>query len=68
MAVSTVANQIRNDEIEIGFAVGFENMTASPDKGGQNWSEEVLAHPAGKDATMVRSLLSCTAACHLLPS
>lgn len=29
MAVSNVANQIRNGEIEIGYAVGFESMTAT---------------------------------------
>lgn len=29
MAVSNVANQIRNGEIEIGFAVGFESMSAT---------------------------------------
>ena len=28
MAVANIANQIRNDEIEIGLAVGFENMSA----------------------------------------
>lgn len=28
MAVSTIANQIRNGEIEVGLAMGFEHMTA----------------------------------------
>lgn len=28
MAVSTIANQIRNGEIEIGLAMGYEHMTA----------------------------------------
>lgn len=27
MAAGTIANQIRNGEIEIGLAVGFESMT-----------------------------------------
>jgi len=29
MAVSHVAGQIRNGEIDIGFAVGFESMSAT---------------------------------------
>ncbi|CAH7686245.1 Thiolase, N-terminal domain-containing protein [Phakopsora pachyrhizi] len=33
MAVSVVANQIRNREIECGLALGFESMTNNPDKG-----------------------------------
>jgi acetyl-CoA acetyltransferase len=28
MAVSTIANQIRNGEIEVGLALGYEHMTA----------------------------------------
>jgi acetyl-CoA acetyltransferase len=28
MAAGTIANQIRNGEIEMGLAVGFENMTS----------------------------------------
>lgn len=28
MAVGVIANQIRNGEIEIGLAMGYENMTA----------------------------------------
>lgn len=53
MAVSEVSNRIRNDEIEIGFAMGFESMTANVDNGCSTWADEVLALPAGKDATMV---------------
>ncbi|KAI5476299.1 ABC transporter [Pseudohyphozyma bogoriensis] len=52
MAVSNVANQIRNDEIEIGLAIGFESMSANKDNGNSVWAPEVLALPAGKDATM----------------
>lgn len=29
MAVSNIANQIRNGEIEVGLAVGFESMSAT---------------------------------------
>lgn len=29
MAVSAVSNQIRNGEIEVGLAVGFESMSAT---------------------------------------
>lgn len=29
MAVSNIANGIRNGEMEIGFAVGFESMSAT---------------------------------------
>lgn len=28
MAVSTIANQIRNGEIDVGLALGYEHMTA----------------------------------------
>ncbi|MBW0562362.1 hypothetical protein O181_102077, partial [Austropuccinia psidii MF-1] len=33
MAVSVVANQIRNKEIECGLAIGFESMSTNPDNG-----------------------------------
>ncbi|GAA5925585.1 hypothetical protein JCM3775_001448 [Rhodotorula graminis] len=49
MAVSHVAGQIRNGEIDIGFAVGFESMSATPDRGADNFAEEVLNHPVAKD-------------------
>ncbi|GAA6002285.1 uncharacterized protein JCM10292_006582 [Rhodotorula paludigena] len=49
MAVSNVANQIRNGEIEIGFAVGFESMSATPDRGADSFADEVLAHPVARD-------------------
>jgi acetyl-CoA acyltransferase 1 len=29
MAVSAISNQIRNGEIEVGLAVGFESMSAT---------------------------------------
>ncbi|BGP30696.1 hypothetical protein JCM10296v2_002453 [Rhodotorula toruloides] len=49
MAVQNVSNQIRNGEIEIGLAVGFESMSATPDRGADSFAEEVLAHPVAKD-------------------
>ncbi|KAM0753906.1 thiolase [Meredithblackwellia eburnea MCA 4105] len=50
MAVSNVANQIRNGEIEIGFAVGVESMSSTPDGGPMNgFVEEIACHPVAKD-------------------
>ncbi|KAM0788197.1 hypothetical protein ACM66B_001356 [Microbotryomycetes sp. NB124-2] len=49
MAVANIANQIRNDEIEIGLACGFENMSAVPDRAPEDWAQEVLDHPVAKD-------------------
>ncbi|GAA5910591.1 hypothetical protein JCM6882_001033 [Rhodosporidiobolus microsporus] len=49
MAVSNVANQIRNGEIEIGLALGFESMSATPDRGADAFADEVLAHPVARD-------------------
>ncbi|GAA5969861.1 hypothetical protein JCM11641_008065 [Rhodosporidiobolus odoratus] len=49
MAVSNVANQIRNGEIEVGLAIGFESMSATPDRGAEDFAEEVLAHPVARD-------------------
>ncbi|GAA5967679.1 hypothetical protein JCM8115_006897 [Rhodotorula mucilaginosa] len=49
MAVSAISNQIRNGEIEVGLAVGFESMSATPDRGADNFAEEVLAHPVARD-------------------
>ncbi|GAA5872306.1 hypothetical protein JCM8547_004807 [Rhodosporidiobolus lusitaniae] len=49
MAVSNVANQIRNGEIEVGLALGFESMSATPDRGADSFAEEVLNHPVARD-------------------
>ncbi|KAL8276939.1 hypothetical protein RQP46_010667 [Phenoliferia psychrophenolica] len=49
MAVSNVANQIRNGEIEVGFAVGFESMSATPDNGAGSFADEISCHPVAKD-------------------
>ncbi|GAA5842306.1 hypothetical protein JCM11251_003979 [Rhodosporidiobolus azoricus] len=49
MAVSNVANQIRNGEIEVGLALGFESMSATPDRGAEGFADEVLAHPVARD-------------------
>ncbi|KDN42710.1 hypothetical protein RSAG8_06667, partial [Rhizoctonia solani AG-8 WAC10335] len=62
MAVTTVANQIRVGQIEIGLAVGVESMTTnpdsgswrvangiSPDSGSPKLSDDIMAHKAAKD-------------------
>ncbi|EJU00192.1 thiolase [Dacryopinax primogenitus] len=49
MAVTTVANQIRAAQIEIGLAVGVESMSFNKDEGAPPPSEEILAHPIAKD-------------------
>ncbi|GAA96761.1 uncharacterized protein L969DRAFT_247829 [Mixia osmundae IAM 14324] len=52
MAIQSIANEIRNGEIEIGLALGFEHMTANPDRGVTSFCEEIMAHPEGKDCIM----------------
>ncbi|KAL5495016.1 hypothetical protein ACEPAI_478 [Sanghuangporus weigelae] len=49
MAVTTVANQIRSGQIEIGLAVGSESMSFNPDQGASPLSQEIMAHPTAKD-------------------
>ncbi|GAA5918992.1 hypothetical protein JCM1841_002678 [Sporobolomyces salmonicolor] len=49
MAVQNISNQIRNGEIDIGLAVGFESMSATPDRGADSFADEVLAHPVARD-------------------
>ncbi|KAH9809692.1 Thiolase, N-terminal domain-containing protein [Melampsora americana] len=51
MAISGVANQIKNGDIECGLAIGFEHMTANPDRGipEGGFSKDVMAHPAAAD-------------------
>lgn len=49
MAVQSVANAIRNGEYDVGLAVGFESMSANPDRGAPTLGEEVMAHPVARD-------------------
>lgn len=48
MAVSTIANQIRNGEIEVGLAIGIESMSATPDRGPNVFTEEIVNHPVAR--------------------
>ncbi|KAJ7225682.1 Thiolase, N-terminal domain-containing protein [Mycena pura] len=50
-AVTTIANQIRSGQIEVGLAVGVESMSENPDKGGPSQSELISCNPASKDCT-----------------
>ncbi|KAI0068296.1 thiolase [Artomyces pyxidatus] len=50
MAVTTIANQIRAGQIEVGLAVGVESMTANPDQGPDAPSEELKAIASVNDA------------------
>ncbi|KAG6840348.1 hypothetical protein C0991_007275 [Blastosporella zonata] len=49
MAVTTIANQIRSGQIEMGLAVGVESMSENPDKGGPSQSDLISINPAAKD-------------------
>ncbi|KAF8973561.1 3-ketoacyl-CoA thiolase [Flammula alnicola] len=49
MAVTTVANQVRSGQIDIGLAIGVESMSENPDRGGPVLSELVSANSASKD-------------------
>ncbi|KAF8598163.1 thiolase [Ceratobasidium sp. AG-I] len=49
MAVTAIANQIRVGQIDIGLAVGVESMTANPDGGSPELSEDVMSHTTAKD-------------------
>ncbi|KAG8917870.1 hypothetical protein FRC00_013119, partial [Tulasnella sp. 408] len=49
MAVTTVANQIKAGQIDVGLAVGVESMSANPDMGAPPLSEEISAHSTAKD-------------------
>lgn len=51
MAVTTISNQIRAGQIEVGLAVGMESMTQHPDRGA-TYSEEIMSHPVAKDCAM----------------
>ncbi|KAG6862451.1 hypothetical protein C0995_011891 [Termitomyces sp. Mi166 len=49
MAITTISNQIRSGQIEIGLAVGVESMSENPDKGGPSQSELISINSAAKD-------------------
>lgn len=49
MAVTTVANQVRSGQIDIGLAIGVESMSDNPDKGGPEFSELISCNPASND-------------------
>ncbi|KAF9479717.1 thiolase [Pholiota conissans] len=49
MALTTVANQIRGGQIEIGLAIGVESMSENPDKGGPVFSEFISVNSEVKD-------------------
>ncbi|KAG6818071.1 hypothetical protein H0H87_009226 [Tephrocybe sp. NHM501043] len=49
MAVTTIANQIRSGQIEMGLAVGVESMSENPDNGGPSQSDLISMNPAAKD-------------------
>ncbi|KAG5653354.1 hypothetical protein H0H81_000976 [Sphagnurus paluster] len=49
MAVTTIANQIRSGQIEIGLAIGVESMSENPDKGGPSQSELISVNSAASD-------------------
>ncbi|KAJ6604489.1 Thiolase, N-terminal domain-containing protein [Mycena vulgaris] len=51
MAVTTIANQIRSGQIEVGLAIGVESMSENPDNGGPSQSELIASNPAAKDCT-----------------
>ncbi|CCA67700.1 probable POT1-acetyl-CoA C-acyltransferase, peroxisomal [Serendipita indica DSM 11827] len=51
MAVTTISNQIRAGQIEIGLAVGVESMTMNADRD-TGYSEEIMQHPVAKDCKM----------------
>ncbi|KAI0030199.1 thiolase [Vararia minispora EC-137] len=50
MAVTTISNQIRVGQIEIGLAIGIESMTANPDQGPSAASEEIKTCGPANDA------------------
>ncbi|KAJ7786141.1 Thiolase, N-terminal domain-containing protein [Mycena metata] len=51
MAVTTIANQIRSGQIEVGLALGVESMSENPDNGGPSQSELIAANSASRDCT-----------------
>ncbi|KAJ6621574.1 Thiolase, N-terminal domain-containing protein [Mycena sp. CBHHK59/15] len=51
MAVTTIANQIRSGQIEVGLAIGVESMSENPDNGGPSQSDLIAENAAAKDCT-----------------
>ncbi|KAF9015542.1 3-ketoacyl-CoA thiolase [Cyathus striatus] len=51
MAVTTIANEIRTGQIQIGLAIGVESMSENPDKGGPLQSELISCHGPAKDCS-----------------
>jgi len=49
MATTTIANQIRAGQIDIGLAIGIENMSENPDKGGPTQSAEIANNYSARD-------------------
>ncbi|KDR85363.1 hypothetical protein GALMADRAFT_234187 [Galerina marginata CBS 339.88] len=49
MAVTTVANQVRSGQIDIGLAIGVESMSENPDRGGPTFSELISWNTASKE-------------------
>jgi acetyl-CoA acyltransferase 1 len=49
MAVTTIANQIRSGQIEVGLAIGAESMSENPDAGGPSQSPDIACHQAAAD-------------------
>jgi acetyl-CoA acetyltransferase family protein len=49
MATTTIANQIRAGQIQIGLAVGVESMSNNPDNGGPSQSEEIASSYPARD-------------------
>jgi len=49
MAVTTVANQVRTGQIDIGLAIGVESMSENPDRGGPSFSDLISCNPASRD-------------------
>ncbi|KAJ7596868.1 Thiolase, N-terminal domain-containing protein [Mycena floridula] len=51
MAVTTIANQIRSNQIQIGLAIGVESMSENPDNGGPSQSPLIATNAAACDCS-----------------
>ncbi|KAF8213222.1 Thiolase, N-terminal domain-containing protein [Mycena galopus ATCC 62051] len=49
LQVTTIANQIRSGQIEVGLAIGVESMSQNPDVGGPSQSELISCNAASRD-------------------
>ncbi|KAF8913020.1 Thiolase, N-terminal domain-containing protein [Gymnopilus junonius] len=49
MAVTTVANQVRSGQINVGLAIGVESMSENPDQGGPDFSDLISSNAASND-------------------